>query len=226
MAKDGELWRRRLYVPFYKVSEAARYADSTTQTVGRWSKLNATSKRESRAELTYLQLIEVAVVAAMRRAGIKLDKIRDAHSYFGKVLESEFPFAEHRFMAVGGDIAMDYAKIDPDAEFESLIKSGGQLGWSELLKPLLKEFDYEDEGLATRWRVAGLDSEIAIDPRISFGAPQINGVATWSVRGRYDAGESVDDISDDLGLDSKQVIEALKFEGLKADLGRQSYWVN
>lgn len=189
--------------------------------------MQVTAPRESRAELTYLQLIEVAVVAAMRKAKIKLSKIKEAHAYFAKVLESEFPFAEQRFKAVGSEIAMDYSKIDPTAEFDSLIKTGGQIGWSEILKPLLREFDYEAEGLATRWRVAGMDSEIVIDPRIAFGAPQIGGVATWAVKGRYDAGESVKDIAGDLGLDVPNVIEALKFENVpKPDLGRQSFWLN
>lgn len=224
--KAPEHWRRRLYVPFYKVSEAARYADSTVQTVGRWSKLNVISQRESRAELTYLQLIEVAVVAAMRKANIKLHKIKAAHDYFGKVLQSEYPFAEYRFKAVGGEIGMDFQQIDPASGINKIIKSGGQLGWSDILKPLLREFVYEDEGIAVRWHVAGLDSPILIDPQIAFGAPQVKGIATWSLRGRYDAGESVEDIGEDFGLDPNDVVSALTFEGLKPDMGRPSYWVN
>lgn len=222
-----EHWRRRLYVPFYKVSEAARYADSTSSTVGRWNRLNIVAARESRAELTYLQLVEVAVVAAMRRAKIKLDRIKDAHDYYAKILQTEHPFAEYKFKASGSEIAMDYEQIDPKAGFGKLIQRGGQLGWSDILKPLLREFVYEDEGLAVKWHVAGLKSKILIDPQVAFGAPQIKGIATWNVRGRYEGGESVEDISDDFGLERDDVIEALRFEGLtKPDLGRPSFWVN
>ncbi len=224
--KSEDLWRRRLYVPFYKVAEAARYARSSTSTVGRWHKLNVVAPREARAELSYMQLIEVAVVSAMRRGGIRLAKIKAAHDYFGKMLESEFPFAEYRFKAVGSEIGLEYDQIDPKAGLGKLIKSGGQYGWSDILKPLLKDFDYEDEGLAVRWRVAGPDSSILIDPQIAFGAPQTDGVATWAVAGRHEAGESVPDIASDLGIDDAQVIEALKFEGIEPDLGRPSYWVN
>lgn len=173
-----------------------------------------------------MQLIEVAVVAAMRKGGVRLKKIKEAHEYFGKVLESEYPFAEYKFKAVGSEIGLEYHHVDPAAGFDKIIKSGGQLGWSDVLKPLLKEFVYEEEGIAVRWHVAGLDSPILIDPQVAFGAPQICGVATWAIRGRYDAGESVDDISYDLGLDTPQVVAALDFEGLKPDLGRTSYWAN
>jgi uncharacterized protein (DUF433 family) len=225
-AKDPELWRRRLYVPFYKVSEAARYARTSTSTVGRWNRLNVISPRESRAELTYLQLIEVAVAAAMRKGGMSLKKVKAAHDYFAKILESEFPFAEYRFKAVGSEIGMDYEQVDPESGIGKIIETGGQLGWSDILKPLLREFVYEEDGIAIKWHVAGLGSKILIDPQVAFGAPQIRGVGTWAIRGRYDAGESVEDIGDDLGLERADVIEALNFEGLKPNLGRQSYWVN
>lgn len=188
--------------------------------------MNVIAPRDTRAELSYMQLIEVAVVSAMRRGNIRLDKIKAAHDYFGKVLESEFPFAEYRFKAVGSEIGLEYDQIDPQSGFGKLIQSGGQYGWSDILKPILRDFDYEDEGLAVRWRVAGPRSSVLIDPQIAFGAPQTGGVATWAVLGRYNAGESVSDIAGDLGLDDKKVIEALEFEGVEPDLGRPNFWVN
>jgi hypothetical protein len=59
-------WKRRLFIPNYQVGEAARYAGIDPQTVAAWHK-RMLSKREKRAELSYLQLIELAVVAAARK---------------------------------------------------------------------------------------------------------------------------------------------------------------
>jgi hypothetical protein len=49
------------------------------------------SSREKRQELSYMKLIEVAVVAAFRGAGIRLPEIRAAREYVKKQLKSEFP---------------------------------------------------------------------------------------------------------------------------------------
>jgi uncharacterized protein (DUF433 family) len=87
---------------------------------------------------------------------------------------------------------------------------------------LLKEFEYEPEGVAIRWHVAGPSSPIIIDPRLSFGTPTVKGVPTWIVKGRFDASESDSVIADDFGIDVPAVREALKFEGVLP--GQQQTW--
>ena len=78
----------------------------------------------------------------------------------------------------------------------------------------LQEFEYEDDGLAIRWHVGGPDSAILIDPKVQFGAPAIDGVATWVFKGRWEAGEPIDEIADDFGVPNSAVVDALKFEGV------------
>lgn len=224
--ESGDQWKRRLIIPFYKVSEAARYARSNSATVARWHRLGVMPGKEPRAELSYLQLIELAVAAAMRRVNIPLAEIRDARDYFARVLETEFPFASYRFKADGKRIVLEYREIEPATGLGKLIYSDGQLGWKEVVEPLLKEFEYEDEGLAVRWHVAGLNSHVLIDPQIAFGAPHVRGAATWILRDRYNGGESVPDLAEDFDLDKNIVLDALRFEGIEPDLGRPSLWVN
>jgi len=219
-------WKRRLTIPFYKTSEAARYARSNRATVSRWHRLGVMPGKEPRAEMSYLQLIEFAVAAAMRRASIPLREIKEAHDYFARVFSTEFPFATHRFKADGKRVVLDYKEVEPASELDRLVYSDGQLGWKELVDPLLREFDYHDEGLAIRWHVAGLSSKVVIDPQVSFGAPNVGGAATWVLRDRYHAGESVDDIADDFDLSKDSVLDALRFESVEPDLERRSLWLN
>jgi len=221
-----EPWRRRLYLPFYKIGEAARYAHISSQTVGRWhNSSGALSQREDRSELSYLQLIEVAVVAAFRKEGVPLKRVQEAREYFGKLLESEYPFAEYRFMTDGKELWVGYEQIAGDQHSDKLLNANrkGQLGWKAIIGRL-KEFEYEDQGVAIRWHVAGDDSEIVIDPRVSFGAPTVNGTPTWVIKGRWDAGESVGDIAEDFGITDPLVKEALIFEGVKPDMSRRDLW--
>ena len=74
-ASAREPWRKRLYLPSYHVQDAARYARTTPKTIRNWQGEGdlverAIAARELRLSLSYMQLIEVAVVAAFRRAGV------------------------------------------------------------------------------------------------------------------------------------------------------------
>lgn len=225
----AEPWRKRLYIPNYRVGEAARYAQLSRQTVARWhgyTNRPALSHRERRAALSYLQLIEVAVVAAMRRAGISLKEIRDTREYAAKMWESEFPFAVHRFKTDGKSLFLDLQELDGRAGRGKLIRPsrGGQLAWDKIIGRL-EEFDYyERDDFVIRWHVAGAKSSIVIDPRIAFGAPQIQGTPTWAMKARLQAGESLEEIADDFDLEEGQVREALQFEGV--DTASLRKWVH
>lgn len=223
----SEFWRSRLFVPNYRIKEAARYADIATQTVASWhgrpggNQKPTLSAKERGAALSYLQLIEVAVVASFRKAGVTLKKIKLAREYLAKQLEAEHPFAQYRFKTDGKELWMDYAQLHAPSDKTLLAASlGGQLAWTDIIGRL-QEFEYDDDvKLATKWRVAGADKSIIIDPRIQFGAPAIDGVATWVFKGRWEAGEPIDEIADDFGVPNSSVFEALAFEGINAAEGR------
>lgn len=227
-SSESEFWRSRLFIPNYRIREAARYADIAAQTVASWhgkpggNQKSTLSSRERGSALSYLQLIEVAVVASFRKAGVTLKKIRAAREYLSKQLEAEFPFAQYEFKTDGKELWMDYAQLHAPSDKTLLAASmGGQLAWTDIIGRL-QEFNYDEEdGLAVQWRVAGADKSIVIDPRIQFGAPAIEGVATWVFKGRWKAGEPIDEIADDFGVPNSAVLEALAFEGIDANEGRR-----
>jgi len=218
-----EGWRTRLNIPAYQVGEAARYAQVSAQTVLAWHKSNdrrVLSEKQDRERLSYLQLIELAVVAAFRNAKIPLPGIRAARDYMMHELKSKHPFAEFSFKRHGKSLFTEFE----DAGGKKLLKvtQAGQLTWQEIVGPVLQEFEYEREGVAIRWHVAGPSSPIIIDPRLSFGAPTVNGVPTWILKGRFDAGENDSAIAEDFGIDVPSVREALRFEGVLP--GQQKKW--
>lgn len=228
-ASDSDFWRARLYVPNYRIRDAARFAHLSSQTVASWhgkpgSNARSTlSQKDKGAALSYLQLIEVAVVASFRKAGVSLKKIHAAREYLQKRWEAEHPFAEYRFKTDGRDLWLDYAQFEANAGDKTLLvaSNSGQLAWSDIIGKL-QEFDYEDNGLAVRWHVDGTDSPVVIDPRVQFGAPAVEGVATWIFKGRWEAGEPIDEIADDFGIPNSSVLQALRFEGVDPDLGRST----
>jgi uncharacterized protein (DUF433 family) len=220
-----EAWRKRLEVPAYQVGDAARYARISPQTVAAWHKIEQRmlTAKEQRARLSYLQLIELAVVAAFRKAKFPLPEIRAAREYVQKNFGSRHPFAEFKFKRYGKSLFTEHK--GPGRHRLLKANQGGQLAWDELIGPVLEEFDYEHEGIAVRWHVAGAGVPIVIDPRISFGAPSIRGTPTWIIKGRFDAGERDSDIAEDFRLEVSAVRAALEFEGVIPGSPQPSKWI-
>lgn len=107
-----EPWRRRLTLPAFHIKEAARYADVSPRTVSDWYKLRADgtrtlSEKADGIALSYMQLIEVAAIAALRKAGVKLQLIKDYRDYVAKKLRAEFPFAQYKFKTDGNRLTIE-----------------------------------------------------------------------------------------------------------------------
>lgn len=215
-----EPWRRRLYLPAYQVTQAAKYAGTSTQTVAYWhyrgGQLGPTlPTKERRVPLSYLQLVDVAFVATFRALGVSLQRIRKARQYARQTLNSEHPFAEYRWLTEGHHMMLNLQEIERDTQIGRLIVADahGQIAWKQLVGERFAEFDYEHD-LAIVWHVAGRQSRVAIDPRIAFGAPMVSGLPTWVVAGRWKAGESPAEIVDEFQIAEEAVRDALRFEGI------------
>jgi len=219
--RGAEPWRRRLFLPAYQVVDAARYAKTTPQTVSYWHFGGprvgpALPGREHRRPLSYLELVEAAFVATFRTLGVSLQRIRKAREYAAQTLNSEFPFAEYRWLTEGQHMLLDLWENEADFEAKQLIVGDvhGQVAWQNMVGERFAQFDYEHE-LALVWHVAGRQSPVIIDPRIAFGAPMVRGIATWVLKGRWKAGESTEDIEEDFRLNEDEIKQGLQFEGIQ-----------
>lgn len=228
-----EFWQHRLNVPAYGLGEAATYVKISPQTIASWeAQRNSVSavlnKRERNKGLSFLQLIEIAVVSAMRKQGVKLPEIRAARAFISERLNFKFPFAQAKFKADGVDILLDYEGLASETVKGKLVTAnrGGQMIWVDALSNRLREFNYGADGNVVSWKLNGLNSDIEISPLVSFGSPSVFGISTAAIKQRWVGGYSIEDIADDLELEPISVEEALKFEKLIVDRSRESHWVN
>jgi uncharacterized protein (DUF433 family) len=124
---------------------------------------------------------------------------------------------------------MDYAQVvgarRGKGKLLELNAKKGQLAWDDIIGKRLKEFEYDGTGIVIRWNVAGPDSPVSIDPRISFGAPAVEGIPTWVIAGRRRADEKVADIAEDFGISVESVLSALKFEDMPFDEESNVRWI-
>ena len=221
--EGSDLWRKRLTLPTYTVAEAARYAQAKPQTVGYWFRGGETSGpalpgRKAGERLNYFEAVEVAFVAAFRSYGVRLRNLREARAYFQGCSRRNIRSPPSGSTRKARGFCASGTTWQELSEFTEVVigDEQGQLAWAGLLGEKFETFDYEDD-LALRWHVAGRSSPVQIDPRISFGAPCVRGIPTWAMRGRKLAGESVEEISEDFGLEDNEVIAGLEFEGLELE---------
>ena len=213
-----ERGNRQLYLPAYRFSEAARFAQTSPQTVVRWYKGYSAPPRHMEPvfpppppnTLSYIQLVEVSLVATFRRFGVKLEALRRAHTFLRQAYESEYPFAQHKLKTNGIDVL---AEVFDDPDILVVANKAGELIWADVIRERFEQFEYEHD-LATRWYIRGQQHPILIDPRISFGAPIIarTGIPTAVIKERFVTGESIPELEEDFGLSLYQVEEALTFE--------------
>lgn len=213
-------WKRRLYLPAYTVKDSARYAGTSIRTVTYWYYGGGTlgpalPGKEYRKPLSYLQLVEVAFVATFRRLGVSLQNIRKTREYASQHLNSEYPFAQYRWQTEGTNLLLELREVEREAELGRLIVGNkwGQTTWKPMVAERFKQFDYVEE-LALVWHVVGRESPIIIDPRIAFGAPTVKGLPTWVLKGRWVAGESLQEIQGDFSIEPEYIKYALDFEGI------------
>lgn len=206
----------------YTAAEVARWAKTTPQTARRWvtgyTYRSGTEARWSppvagrgdQAFLTFENVVEIAAVAAIRRAGVSMQRIRADVDFARKELELDRPLLSERFLTDGRELFLRDAATHP--HFTNLSRSG-QIAWSNL-EAVLREVDYAEDMLARRWWPAGRDEGVVVDPQVNFGRPvvAIVGVRTETLVDRWIAGVTLEELADEYRITAGVIERAVRFE--------------
>jgi len=208
-------------VPLYTLTDVSRYAKAQPQLVRRLylgyrdaaavhpPVLGRAVASRAKAPLSFEDLIETALIAALRARRISLQAIREAHRIAAREA-GEHPFARHDILVAGNDIFMRAGEeLGHDCEQLAALTKGGQRALEPVLAEYLQLVEWE-EGWPAEWRPRG--GVVRQNPEVEFGLPQIRGVRTEILRGRFEADEPISAISDDFGLTSAEVEHALRYE--------------
>lgn len=190
MPLDHAILGQGVYTP----REAARLVGTNAQQVLRWTRGSGPNEPLWQAyyqfiddditEISFLDLIEVRVVAAMRHAGIPLQQIRFAISFAQEKFNLERPLASQSFKTDGTEILME--AIEKDGEFVSLSrKRPGQKVFKEIVSQSLNDLEYDGD-IVARWRPKG-HPRVIIDPVRSFGDPLLDefGISTSMIYNEF-----------------------------------------
>ncbi len=208
--------------PLYSFSEADRLAGVTRGTSRRWLsgyvyrkpdgvlRLSPaiTRARQPAESVSFLDLLEVVGISALKARGFTLGEIRRVVTNCQAMFNDPWPLSNHQFKVGGRDIF-----VAQNGRLHDVLHHRGAMAWDQILGPFLETLDYE--GIqATRWWPLGREFPVVIDPDYGFGLPVIrrSGVRTEVIRERMEAGDSIDQIASDFNLPSADVESALRFE--------------
>lgn len=157
---------------------------------------------EEVAQVSFLELAEIAVVARFRRQKIKLDRIRRAHAYARQELFVPFPFASLKLTTLGGHVLHEYEERDPGEGRFTVLSAPGQYVLPNIVQEELKHFEFDGDPFVVRWYPYGKEVPVVIDPRRAGGAPTIDGrsVTLDIIRKRWMADEPIASIAHDYEL--------------------------
>jgi uncharacterized protein (DUF433 family) len=204
-------------IPLYSLTDVARYARAQSHLVRRLYLGYREGDREHppvlqspvgdprQAPLAFDDLIETAVITALRSRGFSLQAARIAHRTAEEEV-GDHPFARGDVLVAGRDIYMRAAEHE---EHLADLTKGGQRAFERVLAEYLHKIEWQDQW-PVEWRPKG--DIVRQNPEIEFGLPQVHGVRTEIIRGRFEADEPIDVIADDFGLSSDDVQNALRYE--------------
>lgn len=216
MPLDFDIFGEGIYTP----RDAARLLGASHHDVLRWTRGSGTSDplwhahyqfMDDTTEISFIDLIEIRAVRALRKAGISLQAIRFAIKCAEEKYGIPRPLSSLQFKTDGTEILME--AVEQDGDYVSLAaKRPGQKVFSKLISQSVKDLEYEG-GQAARWRPEN-SPDVIIDPRRSFGAPILDafGISTDTIYKDYQAGQVPAYLAKVYELPKKLVIEAISFE--------------
>ena len=244
------VWRRctlasadriRFDVPLYTVADAARLVAVPTTTLGSWAKgyfrrsvdradvagdpivtwLPTPGAREP--SIPFVGLAEALVLAAFRRSGVPLQRIRPALAHLQHEIGLDHALASRRLFADGAEVLFDYgessARQSRDDIRHLVVVRSGQRVFTDVVHDYLRRIEYADDGYARLIQVPGYQrAEVVADPARSFGAPifERGGARVDDVLQRFWAGESLDDLTREFGVPADQLEDVLRVASRRA----------
>lgn len=231
----------RFTTPLYGVGEAAGYLGVPPSTLMGWAYgytwrradggrvmagpvvTAVRPERRQEAALPFIGLAEAYALAAFRRAGVPLQRVRPAIDSLRHELGIEYALASRRLHADGAEILYDYAqradsspgtvRATAEPAPELVVVRSSQLVFADgAAEQYLRWVEFAADGYARvirlpQYRVA----EVMMDADHAFGRPRFvrSGAEVDDVVGLCHAGEAVETVAAEFGLTQAEVEDAV-----------------
>lgn len=227
----------RFSEPLYSIAEAARTLDVPAATFQTWARgyvrrpvgkpavigqpiVTALPASGRAPSVPFVGLAEGYVLAAIRKQGVPLQRIRPALDVLQRELGLEHALASKRLYTDGAELLFDYASHAHDESARELVVvRHGQRVFSEVIDSYLRRITFASDGWAQRIRLPQYQRAAVIaDPRFGFGQPSfVHGRAKVAdVLERFWAGEDLSSLSEEFGVPLIELEDAVRVASRRA----------
>ncbi len=167
--------------------------------------------------VSFLELIELHLIAFFRDKGVSLQTIRLCAGEFAREFDTPHPFAVEGFATDGNTIFIRLQDTDPPegVNTETYLRDlkTSQYVMEDVAQPFLSRIDYARFEASHLWPL-GKDAGIVLDPQRSFGQPIIHAsrVPTSSVYDAIKGGDGVSLVAGWFGVTEDDVRQAVAYE--------------
>jgi uncharacterized protein (DUF433 family) len=162
--------------------------------------------------VSFLELIELAVVSGFRKQRVPLQRLRDAHAFARNSFDLPYPFASLNLREHGGHVLHEFEESTPGPGKLVVLDMHGQFVLPETVKLRVIDFDFDADRLASRWFPFGRTIPVVIDPHLAAGIPTVAGtrISVETLKRRWKSGEPINSIAVDLEVDQQDVERILQ----------------
>jgi uncharacterized protein (DUF433 family) len=208
-------------VPMYWLSDVALFTGVPESTLKRWIGQISSSKalihpppdelqqRDSAARLSFSNLLEAHILDATRKRDIPIARIRRGLDYLREQdPQAAHPLLTYTFYSIPGLRDMFIRTLEGSTVN---VSRHGQAGLSEILDQHLQRIEWDQTGPV---RLMPMRSDrVVIDLNVSGGQPVVRGTGVLAtvLAGRWQAGDTLDELAQGYKLPLEDVREAVRY---------------
>jgi uncharacterized protein (DUF433 family) len=232
----------RFSVPLYTVSDVAQIVGAPSSTIREWAKgyvhhfkgrptvtgapiiSHDSAARHREPSIPFVGLAEALVLAAVRKSGVPMQRVRPALLRLQQEIGFEHALASRKLYTDGAEVLFDFGENDANADDARQVRRlvvvrNGQHVFADVIAAYLERIAYGDDGYPVLIRVPTYErAEVVADPTRSFGAPifERGGARVDDVLERFWAGETLNDLADEFGVPVDQFEDVLRVASRRA----------
>jgi len=218
-----------LQTGIYTITEASRLTGVSPRRIRRWVRGYEFKVKHGRhrspavwstqldqighaVALGFFDLLEVRCVDAFVSAGVGWKTLRQVHEQAMKLVGHAHPFCTNQFATDGQTIFMEERGKHDEVALWDLRDL--QRVFDRIIRPFLKNVEFDSEQFPQRWWPRGKDHLVALDPRRNFGQPIVfqEGIPTQILARSVRANGSLEDVAHWFEINSVSVRKAVEFE--------------
>jgi uncharacterized protein (DUF433 family) len=168
----------------------------------------------------FIGLTEGLVLAAIRKTGVPLQRIRPALDALKNEFGLEHVLASRRLYTDGADVLFDISErttqvADADQARRLIVARNNQYVFNEVIDSYLRRIEYGPDDYATKVSLpAYAATRVVVDPQRGFGHPIFakSGARVEDALSLFRAGESLETVAAEFGVPIEDLEEALRVE--------------